>query len=377
MELFGHKSESERVKMDNREALEQKLNELEAQKVTLFDSGSADQVEVGRLNEQIKAIRQQLSEIENQQTVETTANEIASSMETYNIGDSSFTIDQLAADEDAAKILRKGIAEKSQKQAQKWLEDINTQKEFYEQRITALLDQLTERDSTVDALQEANAQLVLERDDLEEKRKAAALVISEDKAEIARLNSHVDDLRKEIANGTTPNNIIDITTDADLEAAAQRLKAKKEQEAADKRAEAEAAKIPVYDVKDEFRSQLGTFTTFKFAETGEYGEIIWTSFNAKYRTLDEKEVQRFREELEATKQAEAALVPATDESVELVDFRNELNPPELQNVDTGHILDEHSATGQDGQDGTGGVASVEERLTALELAVFGQVKAAA
>jgi regulator of replication initiation timing len=347
--------------MNEREQLEQKLSDLEAQKVTLFDSGSADQVEVGRLNEQIKAIRQQLSEIENQQTVETTANEIASSMETYNIGDSSFTIDQLAADEDAAKILRKGIAEKSQKQAQKWLEDINTQKAVYEQKVAALTAQLADADKAIDELQSENAQLQIEKDDIAEKRDAAVRSAEEAQSEVARLNSHVDDLRKEIAVGATnAPQVIDITTDADLEAAAQRLKAKKEAEAEAKKEADKAARVRIYGVQqlDGTGAKFGAYR----ADDDVHIQFGWLEKN-KYVELSNEELERFREELEATKQAELESTPEAEIVDEPVsDFRPEsgVPTPDLQNVDTGHIVDEHSTTGQDGQDGTGGVVTREE-----------------
>lgn len=329
--------------MANYTDLQQQLSDLEAQKVTLYDSGNANQVEVERLVEQIKTVRSQLDQLkqeeETAEAIETTAQEIATSLETYNIGDSSFTIDQLAADEDAAKILRKGIAENSQKQAQKWLEDINAQKSVYEQKVASLLEQLSEKDKTIDTLQNDNSQLHLENEDIAEKRDAAFKLAQEAQADVQRLNARVDELTQQLAT-TSPSNVVEITSDADLEAAAQRLKAKKEAEAQAKREADQAAKIRIYNVQqlDGTGSKFGA----NRADNDEYITFGWLEKN-KYVELSGEEVQRFQQELAA----QAALEVVANEDTNntpLVEEATTIEVPQFQEEDT--TVPEHTADGE-------------------------------
>lgn len=362
--------------MTNRDELEQQLKDLEAQKVTLFDSGSADQVEVGRINEKIKGIQQQLSELDTQEIIYATAEEITTSIETFVVGDTTFTLDQLVIDEDCAKILRNGLKTISKTQAQKFLDEIDNQKSVYEMHLSLKQEQVNGLISDREELQNTNAQLQLEKDDLFEKRDAAAQQLLEAQAEIARLNSHVDDLRKEIAVGASnAPNVIDITSDADLEAAAQRLKAKKEQEDLEKRAAKEAARIKIYNVK-----QLdGTGATFgaNRADNDEYITFGWLE-KANFIELSDEDAARFRNELEAAK-ADIPEAEELDQDNLVVEDKPTIPvptfPTEVSDADNGSQLGGDTAETESVQNHDGG--SVEERLAALELAVFGSVKAAA
>jgi hypothetical protein len=298
------------------------------------------QTNVPKSNESYQALENREAELlqlimeeESKAVVETTiegvVQDISTGLESFEVGDTVFTLDDLAVDEDAAEILRKGIKTISKFQANKFLEELSTQKSVHEYQINtrqALVDSLI---ADRDALQSANTQLQLEKDDLSEKRDAAAQQLLEAQAEIARLNSHVDDLRIEIANGSAnAHNVIDITSDAELEAAAQRLKAKKEQAAAEKKAAEEAARVRIYGVEqlDGTGAQFGAYK----AENDEYITFGWLERN-KYVELSDEEAARFRAELEAAKQSELESVP---EVAEELDFREPLPVPEIQNADT-------------------------------------------
>jgi hypothetical protein len=99
----------------------------------------------------------------------------------------------------------------------------------------------------------------------------------------------------------------------------------------------------------------------------------------KYRQLSDEEAKRFQQEIEQAKQAELESTPEAEIPVELVEeqFRTELELPVLTDAHGTGGVEEYGVEREGLSDGTGGVASVEERLTALELAVFGQVRAAA
>ncbi len=370
--------------MTNREVLEAEITQLEEEATSLRRLNN----ETGYIMKmaEVNTKKAELDKLDQEEVIIATAEEITTSMETFTVGDITFTLEQLAVDEDAAEILRSALKSTGKAQAQKFLDEINNQKSVYDMQIALKQEQLNSVVADRDDLQNANAQLQLEKDDLTEKRDAAAQQLLEAQAEIARLNSHVDDLRKEIAVGSTnAPNVIDITSEAELEAAAQRLRAKQEQAAAEKRAAAEAAKIPVYDVKEVFRSQDGTYTTFKNAATGEPGEIIWTEFNSLYRKMDEAEVARFQSELEA----EQANVPEVAEPVEsdLVVEEPTIEAPTFREVSDAQpidSMDEYSAERQDVPDGGSGIVAeetfeqaVERRLALLEAHAFGEIKAVA
>lgn len=117
---------------------------------------------------------------------------------------------------------------------------------------------------------------------------------------------------------------------------------------------ANEAKRAIYDVQ---KDSANINYTAKFVDTDEEftDKVIYIG---KYRQLSDEEAKRFQQEIEQAKQAELESTPEAEIPIELVEeFRNELEPPVLQNVDSGHIVDEHSTTGQDGQDGTGGVVA--------------------
>ncbi|MGG3454225.1 hypothetical protein [Paenibacillus rhizolycopersici] len=187
-------------------------------------------------------------------------------------------------------------------------------------------------------------------EDAEAKRDAAADELEEAKKEIKRLNAQVDELRKEIAVGAAnAPKVIDIG------------ESMKEWVAA--KAAAEAAKPAIYDVHavDFKQSRF----TAKLAETDEAIEFGYLEKN-KYREVTAEEAEVFRAEYEAKRAQENVSVDAGEGM--------ELTPPVFQ----GEIEDDpESATDGLDQENTNvemAGATLEERVAALEKAVFGEAK---
>lgn len=183
------------------------------------------------------------------------------------------------------------------------------------------------------------------------KRDAAVNQIDELNEEIKRLNGQVDDLRKEIAVGAAnAPKVIDVK-----DAHAQYLEQKRK---------AEAAKPAIYDVTllDNRRARFGA----KFAETGQYFEDYYIYLEGKYRVVSAQEAGVFRTEYEAKRNQESAEVDAG--------HGVDVDPNQFQEADS-------SVNGLDQADESLEVAgedvTLEQRVAALERAVFGEVKGAA
>ena len=196
---------------------------------------------------------------------------------------------------------------------------------------------------------EANT-LQMNLEDMTHKRKAAADELEEAKAEIERLNSQVHDLRTEIAVGAkNATQVISVDVAESIENYKKSI------------VEAEKNKPVIYDVtpldtrKSKFRA--------KFAENDEEFEDHYMYLKGKYREVTADEAPSFRREEPQHMDA--------DNIGDIVE-EGELRPPFQSSEDsTVSGLDEtnHSV------EGTG--RSLEERVKALELRVFGQIENAA
>lgn len=354
--------------MENRDQLEIEIQQLEAEANEYRRNGNEAEYILKMREANLKR-----TEVETQEIIYATAEEITSSMETFTVGDTTFSLEELSMDLDAANILRSGLQATSKSQAQKFLDEMNIQKTVYEIQLNnnkAMIDHLIE---DRDGLQSANAQLQLEKDDVTEKRDAAAQQLLEAQQEIARLNSHVDDLRKEIAVGASNvHNVIDITSDAELEAAAQRLKAKKEQADLEKRAAKEAARVKVYNIQQ--LDGTGAMFGANRADNDEYITYGWLE-RANFIELSNEEAARFRTELEAAKESAKADMESVPEAVEPVEveeptFRG-IEAPEIATVQEYTVHGEVDAVAvEDGSDGESFEQAVERRLRTLELTVY-------
>lgn len=195
--------------------------------------------------------------------------------------------------------------------------------------------------------------LHLKLEDMTHKREAAANELAEAKTEIERLNSQVDDLRAEIAVGAkNATKLINVDVAESIENYKKSIK------------EAEKNKPVIYDVTpvDTRNSKFKA----KFAETDEEFEDFYVYLKAgKYREVSADEAPTFRREEPQHTDA--------DNQRDLVE-ESELTPPTFQSGE-----DYSSTAGLDEVNTSVEVAtkSVEERLQALELRVFGQVEVAA
>lgn len=199
-----------------------------------------------------------------------------------------------------------------------------------------------------DDLVEFNAQLRLElaqakaeTEEAERKRDAAATQLDEANNEVKRLESQVDDLRKEIAVGAAnAHRVIDIgSTDA--------LESWKKQ----RQAEVDA-KPAIYDVKEldfmgkMFGAKLAATDeeiTFNYLEKGKYREVTAEQAESFRRAAAEK---RNHEDLAQRQDVEETVTPFPQE--------------------TGTAIDGVDQTDVDGEVEAEATGSVEDRLKALE-----------
>lgn len=191
--------------------------------------------------------------------------------------------------------------------------------------------------------------------DAEAKRDAAAAELEEAKKEIKRLKSQIDDLRKEIAVGAVnAPKVIDIG-----ESMQQFLEAK---------AAAEAAKPAIYDVEPlDFKQSR---YTAKLAATGEEIEFGYLE-KGKYREVTAEEAEVFRAEYEAQIATES--VPVEVDAGEGM----ELTPPVFQTEEDTETTAGDMAQGDMDGEVADQALTLEERVAALEKAVFGDIKGAA
>jgi hypothetical protein len=205
--------------------------------------------------------------------------------------------------------------------------------------------ELAQRDQVEQSLRENLHQTGLERDDFESKWLAATSDRNELLAdntllsgENASLKAQVEELRNQVSKPTTTTNL----DNGALAQAMERLK---------------ASRPAIYNVVE----VSGTKSTAVLVDTNETIEFH-PNYIGKYRVVSYEDAMQIRNEIDQAKQDDASLVPDS-ESVEAVEeFRPESGVPipDLQNVDSGHIVDEYSTTGQDGQDVAGGVVTREE-----------------
>ncbi len=193
----------------------------------------------------------------------------------------------------------------------------------------------------------------LDINDAISKRDAAAKALDEANAEIARLNGHLEDLRKEIAIGAA--NAAKVV-EVDVMSAREKLIEERKKE--------EEAKPVIYNLRWEDDIKR----THYLAELAKNDETIRFKYleKGRYRVVTSEEAPSFRaaylEEQKRNHEDMAQHSSVEDEPVTVTAFRDE---------------DTNGATsGLDQADTSGEVArsNVEKRLEALELAVFGSVR---
>jgi chromosome segregation ATPase len=332
--------------------LEQVRTELHAenQRGALKDSNKVLELEE-RMAEIVQQLDVEMRLAENKQVheqrIEESHQEIAYIMDTLQAGDN--TMRDLTINETAYQILREAVQLTFMDRDEKYLGEIRKLKEenailaSAKENLQEKYDHLFENFAGVKS--ELNT-VRSELEDVEMKRDAAANDLEEAKKEIARLNSHIDDLRTEIAVGA--QGAIKVANHSG--------------NLADLVKQYNASKPAIYDVEpvDMKRSRFRA----KMAETGEIVEFGYLE-KGKYREVTAEEAEVFRAEYEAKRNQESAAMD-TGAGVELEPFQDE------DETTVGGLAEEHTCLEVAGQE-----ATLEDRVAALERAVFGEIKGAA
>ncbi|OMD92728.1 hypothetical protein [Paenibacillus odorifer] len=231
----------------------------------------------------------------------------------------------------------------------------------------ALQEKLNQSEEANEALKHIVDTAKLDINDANSKRDAAAKALDEANEEIARLNGHLDDLRKEIAVGSA--NAAKVV-EVDVRSAHEKLLEQRRKE--------EEAKPVIYNIRWKDNIRRDTYLA-NLAENDEQIEFPYFAMNGdikepsamkgRYRVVTSEEAPSFRtayiQEQERNHEDMAQHSSVEDGPVTVPAFRDE---------------DTNSTTsGVDQADASVEVArpSVEKRLEALELAVFGSVRDAA
>ncbi|WDM22633.1 hypothetical protein [Paenibacillus polymyxa] len=212
----------------------------------------------------------------------------------------------------------------------------------YEEQIAKLI---SENNEISDKLAQSKTELSnakLEIEDISAKRDAAAAELASAKAEIERLNDHVT----EIAIGAkAATKVVDTNLNTNLAEAMEKLK---------------STRPAIYDVQP--LDNRGANYKAKLAETDE--EITFNYLEkGKYREVTAQEAEQFRRAAEEQKRANEDLAqPGGVEKADVVELPTQFQTEE----DTANGVAEGNMGGQVA------AKTIEERLTALELKVFGK-----
>ncbi|WP_029516279.1 hypothetical protein [Paenibacillus polymyxa] len=326
--------------MDKQQQLDNLQYELRTEQQKL---AAADQNKVAVLTQQIADIEQEMEQdarlAEYSQREEEAHAEIAYILDGLEVD--GMKMRQLCSNEGAYQVLRIAVQEMMSDRDTKYLEELKrTQEEaaaIKKERddLQKQYDDLYEKtDGLKKELQAAQEEIV----DLGQKRDAAA-------QEIARLNSHIDDLRAEAAVGASAaTKVINSNTSGAL---AEAVKAYKESLPA------------IYDVVQV--DNKGSQFSAKLAETDEKITFTWLE-KGKYREVTAEQADQFRRAAEEQKRANEDLAqPGGVEEADVVEL-----PTQFQTQEDANGL----AQGDAGEQVAG--KTIEERVAALEAMVFGK-----
>lgn len=334
--------------------IEQLQNDLNAenQRGALKDGTKVAELEK-RIAELTQDMETEQREQQYAQRTEEVAEEISTAIEEFSVG--GLDMRSFCLNEPAYQTLRIFFHDLLQGQAQKLLEENKSIREETDRTIADLRRETSrlnreneEQAEQITSTRQELYQVTEENKDLSAKREAAQLEIDELQAEIDRLNSQVQDLRTEIAVGAkSATKVLGTNISGDMAAAVEAFK---------------ASRPAIYDIKplDLRRSRF----TAKLAATDE--EITFSYLESgKYREVTPEEAETFR----------AEYLAAQEQQVSDEDHTHDI-PEEVTYTVPYFREDEGAAGGLDQTDAGGEVAgkTVEERIQALELAVFGPVK---
>lgn len=261
------------------------------------------------------------------------------SVNTYGVNVESFF-----TDEAAYKAIRLAIEAKTETMNTGYKERIDELQKEYEEQIAKLI---AENNEMSDKLSQAKTELSnakLEIEDITAKRDAAAAELTSAKAEIERLNDHVT----EIAIGAkAATRVVDTNLATNLAEEMEKFK---------------QSRPAIYDVQQS--DNKGSQFTAKLAETDEPITFTWLE-KGKYREVTAQEAEQFRRAAEESKRANEDLAqPGGVEKADVVEL-----PTQFQ-TETEEDTTDGVAEGDMG--GQVAAKTIEERLTALELKVFGK-----
>lgn len=345
--------------MDNRESLEQQLRDLEARKEALFEEGNADQVAVGRLNEQINEIRQQLNEIKVQEIV-SEVDDSENPLILHVDGQDVNFRDWITKDEDY-RVIAIAVKKKLHEMDYTHRASLELKDSMFENERQQYRDQIANADAAADS----------KYNEIAEKHEGLSFDFARVNAELALLKTQNHDLRSERDD-----------LDRRLQAATGEIESLKQQlEATNNRVEvkvptnldgnlaeamrkANESKRAIYNVRID---SANINYNAQFADNDEEftDKVIYIG---KYRQLSDEEAARFRKEREEAKQAELESVPPSDIPVEAVEaFRPSL--PDVPDALT--TIPEHSVhrtvdEDETGHDGESFEQEVRRRLEQLE-----------
>jgi len=342
------------------DTLKQQLAELEAQKAHLFEQHPPDQEQISKLNEQINELQAQIDFMQSQQQVETavqTAQEqVTQSFDAITVGEQTLTLGALAANEVARQILYTYFTQYVTSMTEASAKEIAAIKASYESQLKSRNEAEGNLNLQIAQLQQRNNDLTntlntteAELADRESKLKNAA-------DEIDRLNSQVNDLRTEIAVGArSAVSVVDTNLSADLGKMMQDYK---------NSLPAITNVTPLDNKKSRYSAILATTgdpIEFGYLELGKYREVSATEA--------EQEAARFRDE-QAAGQVAASSEPVQADHIPDPTL-DVISPPPVSFPEvpaTQPTLEGQSTNGEVAQE------TVEQRIAALELAVFGKAK---
>lgn len=314
----------------------------DAQKST-YDALTA---ELATVNDKITAKQAQLSEV--QTAVQTNQSAMSDSLTQIDLGDGeTASIYDYTTTTEAADLLMAYINEKiAEITAQATI-----QGQAYKQELDAATQKIADAESRASAAEAESSQKDLTISDLESKRDAAATQLTEKDEEIARLSKENADLRDNVVKPAATN----ITANL--------------KELADK---AKAARPKIYNLRWKDESNHNKYLA-NDAVTGDEIEFGYLNLG-KYNVITEAEALQFRNEQPAAATTETTEAePMEENPVSDTTLDNGVEPPSepFQETEVSNVDDAVSGEPTAGTVETE-ARSVEQRLSALEAAVFGK-----
>lgn len=352
--------------------LQDQLTEIEAQIAEeVAKGGDKDQNTLAALEQKQAVILMQMDEEQTKQQQEAAQQvriEQATAQAAYfldNLVIEGLTMRELCVDEPQYQMLRIAVQNKLINLAEDHIKNIgevqadeNAQRVVIQAQLDAAQKKIEDNDreafedhETIRQLRADLHQAQLEVTDTQSKLKNAG-------DEIERLNSQVDDLRKEIAVGArNAYKVTDVEQTQQLKQLADQIK---------------AARIHVYDVEPDNVINPKNYTASR-ADNGEQVTYNWTQAKNYIEIKDPNEVEQFRQQF-----ANQNVVPDISLAEPIQDSLTEVPLPTIPSV-TAPEVDvpaEVQLVVSAPTDGGQGGQTVEERLNALEAHVFGYVKQA-